>query len=433
MRTIANSSSTQREVVKSLEQEFREIQVEVRRLESVLKTVNQDISKHKADARKLDMDLQRAEDHCIQLKDELERDVPQDGKLDALKQQFAETEEECAHHQGALAEAEQNRAELQRKAAPLNAAVHEVNKRVEKAEANVKKAAARITRAAEARTNALRAKNEAIATIEDAKAEQKTLEEKLDEFEVHVTDFTAEATRFCDRVPIEPGATAASLDAKMSIVARDIRAFENSMGGDERDIVEAASKAMKTYNATRANLQELRKVEQKLLQSLNDRRCRWVSFRQAITARARGQFMYLMSERAFHGKMSVSHSQKMLDLHADPEVTRRSSTSQARQTKSLSGGEKSFSTICLLLALWDAMGSPIRCLDEFDVFMDSVNRDVSMRMMISAARRSVGRQYILITPQAMNNLDSAGDVKIIRLSDPERGQTSLAFPPAAWT
>lgn len=58
----------------------------------------------------------------------------------------------------------------------------------------------------------------------------------------------------------------------------------------------------------------------------------------------------------------------------------------------MSGGEKSFSTICLLLSLWDAMGCPIRgefnsrmipglysyyvALDEFDVYMDAVNRYV---------------------------------------------------------
>lgn len=71
------------------------------------------------------------------------------------------------------------------------------------------------------------------------------------------------------------------------------------------------------------------------------------------------------------------------------------------------------------------MGSPIRCLDEFDVFMDNVNRATSMRMMIHAARRCVGRQFVLITPQSMDSVSYGDDVRINRMSDPERGQTVL--------
>jgi hypothetical protein len=62
-----------------------------------------------------------------------------------------------------------------------------------------------------------------------------------------------------------------------------------------------------------------------------------------------------------------------------------------------------------------------------DVFMDSVNRERSMEMIIQAARRSIGRQFIFITPQAMNNVKHTSDVKIIRMSDPERNQTALSF------
>ena len=35
-----------------------------------------------------------------------------------------------------------------------------------------------------------------------------------------------------------------------------------------------------------------------------------------------------------------------------------------KDTRALSGGEKSFSTACFLLSLWDCIGCPIRCLGE---------------------------------------------------------------------
>jgi hypothetical protein len=48
-----------------------------------------------------------------------------------------------------------------------------------------------------------------------------------------------------------------------------------------------------------------------------------------------------------------------------------------------------------------------------------------MNMIIQAARRSIGRQFIFITPQSMNNVIQTSDVKIIKMTDPERGQTAL--------
>lgn len=69
-----------------------------------------------------------------------------------------------------------------------------------------------------------------------------------------------------------------------------------------------------------------------------------------------------------------------MDIQVEPDATR---ASDGRGAKTLSGGEKSFAQICLLLALWEAMGSPIRCLDEFDVFMDSVNRKISIGLIVS--------------------------------------------------
>ena len=100
--------------------------------------------------------------------------------------------------------------------------------------------------------------------------------------------------------------------------------------------------------------------------------------------------------------------------------------SRTKDVRGLSGGEKSFSTICFLLSLWNAIMSPVRCLDEFDVFMDAVNRRVSMQLLMAMARQGNGTQFIFITPQNMNSVDVDGCYdKVVRLSDPDRNQATL--------
>ncbi|RIB25292.1 hypothetical protein C2G38_1956627, partial [Gigaspora rosea] len=138
------------------------------------------------------------------------------------------------------------------------------------------------------------------------------------------------------------------------------------------------------------------------------------NFRTFISVRARIQFSYQLSKRGYTGKLLFDHHNKKLNLR-----------NTDKDPKSLSVGEKSFSTICLLLALWEAMGCPIRCLDEFDVFMDAVNRRISMHMMIETTREADCTQYILITPQDASNVSPGLGVRVHHLQDPERGQGIL--------
>ncbi len=56
------------------------------------------------------------------------------------------------------------------------------------------------------------------------------------------------------------------------------------------------------------------------------------------------------------------------DASSQP-TAKRGRESGATDIRSLSGGERSFATVCFILSLWDATESPFRILDEFDVFM----------------------------------------------------------------
>ena len=156
-------------------------------------------------------------------------------------------------------------------------------------------------------------------------------------------------------------------------------------------------------------------------------------FQTFITTRCKRIFAALLHKRGYRGEVSIDHHKEELDLIINVEQQVEEDEENRRSGKnpqSLSGGEKSYSTVCLLLALWQSMYSPFRCLDEFDVFMDAVNRRLAMKLIIENARDTATNcQYVLITPQAMGNVQGIGgpDIRAIMLQQPERNQQRLAF------
>ncbi len=88
---------------------------------------------------------------------------------------------------------------------------------------------------------------------------------------------------------------------------------------------------------------------------------------------------------------------------------------------SLSGGESSFSTVALLLALWEVIDTPFRIMDEFDIFMDSHHRQKSILMLIEFARTAPHRQFIFLSPLDHNAIPkNQSDIKIKVLDAPNR-------------
>jgi hypothetical protein len=57
--------------------------------------------------------------------------------------------------------------------------------------------------------------------------------------------------------------------------------------------------------------------------------------------------------------------------------------------------------------------------------MDSVNRKVSMGLMIDEAKSTDHKQHILITPLTMETVPQDSAIKIQKLMDPERNQNTL--------
>ncbi|KAI5248805.1 DNA repair protein [Aureobasidium subglaciale] len=426
--SVEAQMSMAQENLNSAKRDLQAAENHVRTLETALTRAKQAKTRHDRDTRDIRQQRQRCEDRIEELQTELDADAVNDtSALDELHAQYTEAEQNLQAAQDTFGDSvnaldklgDDNRIIKQQ----LDAATREV----EEAQAQLNKALKRLEDKTTQRELTLRKKNEALEKVDLAQQEKAALEEQRVEQDRLIQDeYLPGATAVSRRIIVEPGNTVEVLDRKLEKLEEENKRFQASIGGSREEIYEKWRTAHKEFASAQRNLTGSKDVAKKLKSALLYRKSRWKLFRKYITTRAKITFSYLLSERNFRGRVLVNHTDKMLDINVEPDISKNSD--KGRQTKTLSGGEKSFSTICLLLSIWEAMGSPIRCLDEFDVFMDSANREVSMKMMIQAARRSVGRQFVLITPQAMGKYtEGVRDVSVHKMADPERGQTTLDF------
>ncbi|KAJ2747378.1 Structural maintenance of chromosomes protein 6 [Coemansia sp. BCRC 34301] len=289
-----------------------------------------------------------------------------------------------------------------------------------------------------------------VQDIEYWNAKRIILEEKKGDLEraraeasAKAEEAQSEARKVCEeRVVVEYEAS--RLDRMITDHQARLEEIERS---SNMSLAEVAEKSRFYRAAYERATEELRSITQlvKMLKTAHQLRMRkWTQFRDSMTMRTKMHFIAHLSQRGYTGKLEFDHTQHTLvpKIQTDQDLVSESMAKSGRKsgsasqkdgassadrflrkdTKSLSGGEKSFTTICLLLSLWETMNCPVRALDEFDVFMDAANRAIAMSMMIDSARSKNNTQFILITPLDMSVKPDA-DITILRLQPPKRASS----------
>ncbi|CAJ2654333.1 unnamed protein product [Trifolium pratense] len=122
-----------------------------------------------------------------------------------------------------------------------------------------------------------------------------------------------------------------------------------------------------------------------------------------------------LRKKGISGLIKVDYENMALSVEV--QMPQDTSNRAVRDTRGLSGGERSFSTLCFALALHEMTESPFRAMDEFDVFMDAVSRKISMDTLIDYAAAQ-GSQWILITPHDTSLVKGGGRVKKMQMAAP---------------
>lgn len=389
MKTDVESQiSIQKEVLVQLEREKNDLEGQRSVLQQKLNKCKQDIAQDKRVREQLKVQHQRAQDSAERLQAEYDQVNVEDGRLDALKLQLAEAEQDVKMYEEAYGSQVVEKDKLNEVSAVKKRELTAVKLRVAEHAAILHKAQMKVRNTRQARQISVTEKNIAIEAVGKVRNKKIAAKHKREQMATHVEAFITQATEVCPRIPVPEGETHSSLEAKCTKLEATLKAYSKQQGGTDEEINDAYQEASTVYETAREYLGNMTELLSLLKLSFLKRMQMYRRFQQFISARSRINFNYLLSERAFRGKLLIDHKGKKLDVHVEPDETTKSS--KGRATKTLSGGEKSFSSICLLLALWEAMGAPLRCLDEFDVFMDDVNRDVSSRMIV---RTPILRRY----------------------------------------
>ncbi|KAI1370283.1 P-loop containing nucleoside triphosphate hydrolase protein [Hypoxylon crocopeplum] len=412
--------------LEQLRTEFRELEMSRRTAQQAAQRCVQAVNQHKRQGAGFDKELRNAQARVTHIEEELDRFEGVDNKLQGYKNDLQEARAQQDHYGNQYGELAMQKQEMNKEVEGLKQLLDQARMACRDHKARITKAEDKVKRFEETRRVALVEKNQAYENIEMAKAGKSEAEKSKQRQADVVEDYTRQASAVApERAYIPEGETVRSIERKFESIREQLRKIRGQLGASDEEIQNRASQAVQEYREAKKNHKSLTSLVDELKKALMDRLRKWRTFQRLISAHARCNFNYLLSERGFRGELFLDHKAKRLRVQVEPDETRKSSS--GRNTKTLSGGEKSFSSICLLLAIWDAMGSPLRCLDEFDVFMDNVNRAISTNMLITTARRSVGKQFILITPNAIEGRAKIDkDVKIIRLTDPR--QRLLANP-----
>ncbi|XP_011701842.1 PREDICTED: structural maintenance of chromosomes protein 6 [Wasmannia auropunctata] len=161
---------------------------------------------------------------------------------------------------------------------------------------------------------------------------------------------------------------------------------------------------------------QLRQSCEKHIERVKHRQKMFLQLRDLYSVYVQKSFTDVLSLRQYKGTVVIDHVQKVLDLH----VSARDDKKTGNDTRSLSGGERSYSTVAFILALWDCIQLPFYFLDEFDVFMDKVNRRVVMDILLDHTKLHPQSQFAFLTPLDTSHILAEDYVTIHQLQPPER-------------
>ncbi len=195
-------------------------------------------------------------------------------------------------------------------------------------------------------------------------------------------------------------------------ILEDIRVTNAKLSG----LDDVSQDAEKMYQDHKDRLEELKekakKAEEnrkKALEKLELRKERWRSELQELLKKVRDTYSQILERVNAIGDVRMINPDDIEEAGLELTVGFRGTEPQTLDAYTQSGGERSTSIMCFLLALQQHIKSPIRALDEFELHMDPRNRQMMMKELLDLMEEK-NNQYLIITPGRLVEIEEVPNV-----------------------
>lgn len=190
------------------------------------------------------------------------------------------------------------------------------------------------------------------------------------------------------------------IENEQSDLALERRAFElenhiarvNSNQEDMHKIKKQVNELKTLVQHRRAQSQEAASLLVGQKRRTEERRRNFEEIRENCFQTMPKDYQRILASRGFQGHLILDKLKKTLTADASPDG------SATRNAATLSGGEKSFAQMAVLMTVWRQMDRSFVALDEYDVFMDKQARTHSLDILLGTVIEKQ-HQCLLITPQ----------------------------------
>lgn len=276
--TLADGSSAQHDIIADLKRQKNDIEQSLVTARSRVEACKQALARHRRTEKDLQIQMQRMEDHAEGLRDALDKENAEDGRIDALQAALKEAEDEKQLNEGSYKDSEaamkamlQTLKEIRRELSAKDSELGTLREKLQVAESEqnlVKTKQARI----------LEEKNEAVGLVNENKQTKAAIEARKEVVKARVIEYNEKANLVSSRVPVDEGETPGSLDKKLDKLSRDLDRYNleyvscslpiatkltvNRLGSSREEIAAEATRTAATYDRALQQLEQFSALSQ---------------------------------------------------------------------------------------------------------------------------------------------------------------------------